>query len=583
MANKIDTSEIIATSSEIKSQLVGGLRLPEHKVISTSRPIFTAPIANELVLPLTQHIGKQAKPVVNIGDQVLKGQCIAEQDTEISAKLHAPTSGKVIAIEPRVISHPSGLSATCIVIASDQQDKWCKLQGLSAIEQQNINLLQEQITQAGIVGLGGAGFPTAVKLKSANLTTLIINAAECEPYITADDMLLRTYPDEVISGAILLMRTVNVQNCIIGIEENKPEAIKALANIIASDVELQAKIKLQVIPAIYPSGGEKQLIKILTGKEVPSGKIPATEGIVVHNVATVRAIYQAVVHGKPLISRITTITGGALQSPVNIEVLIGTKLRDALATAGLIKQKLAKLIIGGPMMGFTASSLEIPLIKTSNCVIAGTEQEFPKKPEAQECIRCGYCADVCPASLLPQKLLENAKIHNELKLENYNLFDCIECGLCSYVCPSDIPLVNYYKRAKQEIRRNKQQKLKSELSKQRFENRLQRLKDIKQQRELKRKQLAEKRKQTTNNNDEIQAALARVQAKKQQNIANAQSANANNAQSAKNNIKIDLAKKRLKNEFTKLNNTKDENTIANIKKNIIILEQQINLLQNSTM
>ena len=581
MSNQTFNPEIIATSSSSRSQLVGGLQPPEHKAISTTKPVLTAKIADELVLPLTQHIGKQAKPVVNVGDQVLKGQCIAEPDSEISARLHAPTSGIITAIEPRIISHPSGLLAMCIVIAPDHQDQWTQLQGLSTTEQHNIKLLHQKISQAGIVGLGGAGFPTAAKIKATKLTTLIINAAECEPYITADDMLLRTYAHEVVSGIVLLMRAIEVQNCIIGIEDNKPEAIQALAKVIATDIELQNKIKLQVIAAIYPSGGEKQLIKILTGKEVPSAKIPAEIGMVVHNVATAQAIYKAVTYGKPLISRITTITGGALKSPVNIEVLIGTKLKDALAHAGFIPNKLAKLIIGGPMMGFAVNSLDVPLIKTSNCVIAGTITEFPPKSEAQDCIRCGDCADVCPASLLPQKLLENAITQNELKLDKYNLFDCIECGLCTYVCPSNIPLVNYYKRAKQEIRKNRQQKIKSELSKQRFEKRLQRLQQAKQQRELKRKQMAAKRQQASAKDDsnEIQAALARVQAKKQQAVA--KETPSKNSTAVQNKIRIDLAKKQLKTELAKLTNVSNKHAIATIQKNITMLQQQIDNLEKS--
>ncbi|HCH76663.1 MAG TPA: electron transport complex subunit RsxC, partial [Pseudomonas sp.] len=350
--------------------------------------------------------------------------------------------------------------------------------------------LLELIRQAGISGLGGAGFPTAVKLSpppTQTIRTLIINGTECEPYITADDLLMREKAAELVAGIEILAHVIQPQEVLIGIEDNKPEAIAAVRAAIG-----ERPFTLKVFPTKYPSGGEKQLIQILTGEEVPSGGLPADIGMLCQNVGTCVAIHDAVLLGKPLISRITTLTGEALARPMNVEVLIGTPVDELLAFAGLDQHRLNRLIMGGPMMGFSLPSLEVPVVKTTNCLLASTLEELPPPPPALPCIRCGECAEACPVSLLPQQLHFFALGQEHEQLKAHNLFDCIECGACAYVCPSNIPLVQYYRAAKGEIRELEQKQQKAEHSKQRFELRQERLRRAEEQKEAERKARAER-------------------------------------------------------------------------------------------
>ncbi len=496
----------------------GGIHPPENKLQSVRTPIADAGIPPQLIIPLSQHIGAPASPIVAIGERVLKGQMIAEARGFVSVPVHAPTSGTILAIEDRLIAHPSGHLASCIVITTDGRDEWLPHSGTPDYAALDKADLINVIRNAGIAGMGGAGFPSAVKLSikpDTHIATLIINGTECEPYITADDILMRERADHIIAGAKILRHIIAPDETLIGVEDNKPEGIAALLAAAQG-----TGIEIVVFPTKYPSGGERQLIEILTGKQVPSGGLPSQVGVVCQNVGTAVAVFEAVVLGRPLISRITTVTGASVAEPQNFQVLIGTPMRYLLEQAGYQVGKNNRLIMGGPMMGFTVPDAGVPIVKTTNCLLAPTESELPTPPPAQACIRCGLCAEACPASLLPQQMFWFAQGKEFDKLEHHNLFDCIECGACSYVCPSHIPLVQYYRASKAEILQLRHDRDKAEQSRMRFEARQQRLEQAEAEKEAKRaarKQAAEQRARTagaTGAEDPIQAAIERAKAKK---------------------------------------------------------------------
>lgn len=449
----------------------GGIHPPENKAQSLQLPLGRPSLPSELILPLGQHIGQSSRPLVKVGDKVLKGETIAINNGFLSSFLHAPTSGTIAAIEERLIAHPSGLSDLCIILTPDGNETWTTLEPLNNWQNISKTDVLAYLSEMGIIGMGGAGFPTQVKLQGAHknpLTHFIINAAECEPYITADDMLIREKTLELVLGIEMLQHLVEADNVIIGIEDNKPTAIAALKTVLT---QRNSKIQIAVVPTKYPSGGEKQLIQLLTGKEVPSGQYPADIGVLCQNVGTCVAVHDAITQGKPLISRFTTLTGDALKSPQNVEVLLGTPVEHLLEYADSEPKKLSRLIMGGPMMGYTLDSAAVPIVKTSNCILAASKKELPPPAPEQACIRCGMCEQACPASLLPQQLLWFSKSQEFEKAEHHNLFDCIECGACSYVCPSSIPLVQYYRHTKSSIREAREANVKSDLAKQRFEAR----------------------------------------------------------------------------------------------------------------
>ena len=428
------------------------------------------------------------------------------------------------------------MEVLCVILRPDNEDAWIEHHGIANYQEAPSDQILDTIRNAGISGLGGAGFPTAVKLapqKPENIDTLIINGTECEPYITADDMLMRERADQIIAGIEIVFQLLKPKICIFGIEDNKPEAIQAI-NTAINEADHQDWLKVATFPTKYPSGGEKQLIQILTGQEVPSGGIPADIGIVCQNVGTVYAVYRAVALGEPLISRITTLTGEACGNKGNYETLIGTPVEHLMDVAKVDRKHLSRLIMGGPMMGFTLSNTAVPVVKTTNCLIAGTQKELPTPPPAQACIRCGHCAEACPADLLPQQLYWFSRSKEFDKAKDHNLLDCIECGACSYVCPSHIPLVQYYRFAKGEIRNEEVDAQKSEHAKQRYESRIARFEREKAEKEAKRLARLEASKakkaaadaDTENNEpkDEkqalIAAALARTAAKKGKAPAN---------------------------------------------------------------
>lgn len=508
----------------------GGIHPPENKQQSMQQPLGDIPIPLELIFPLNQHLGVPAEPIVEVGDTVLAGQKIAEAVGVLSAPIHASTSGTIAAIEERVLPHASGMKGPCILLHSDGKHQSIEHQGCPDFSTEAPKDLIQRIREAGIAGLGGAGFPTAVKLNPGSETkidTLILNGTECEPYITADDALMQSYADDVVQGARLLAYILGrPKRVVIGIEDNKPDALR-----IVQKAALDTGIEVASFPTKYPSGGEKQLIQIITGQEVPSGSIPAKLGIVVQNVGTAAAAWRAVAHGEPLTWRITTVVGEALQQQRNIRVLLGTPINYLLDHHGFDAKKCERLIMGGPMMGFSLPDARVPVVKTTNCILAPTTEELPPPPPAQACIRCGMCAEACPASLLPQQLYWYARAEEYERLQNHNLFDCIECGACAYVCPSNIPLVQYYRAAKGTIRHQEQEKTKSDHARQRFEFRKARQERAEQEKEAKRqarKKAAEEARRLAENKkaevtqekpetkeDPVAVAMARVAAKAQ--------------------------------------------------------------------
>jgi len=485
-------------SASIKGKLIntrtlsdfhGGIHPNEMKSLSNLTPITKAAIPPKLILPLQQHIGKASQVIVEVGQHVLKGEKLADADGMISVALHAPTSGVIDSILDHPIAHPSGQTDRCIILIPDGKDEWCELEACEHYEHLSVSKIQHKVREAGVAGMGGAGFPTEVKLHPPHhdkVATLILNAVECEPYITADDRLMRERASEVVQGMEIMAYALQPGECLIGIEDNKPEAIAALREAVKD-----TRIEICVIPTKYPSGGEKQLIKILTDKEVPSGKIPADIGVMCQNVGTAAAIYRAIRFGEPLISRITTLTGEGIQQRGNVEVLLGTQIDWLLSQYGYQAEKTQRLIMGGPMMGFTLKHTDTPIVKTTNCILAPSANDLPLPPPAQACIRCGLCAEACPATLLPQQLYWFSRAQEYDKAEHHNLFDCIECGACSYVCPSSIPLVQYYRHAKGEIKQLKQDQQKSDQARERFEARQFRLEREQAEKDAKRKARAE--------------------------------------------------------------------------------------------
>ena len=445
----------------------GGVKPPTNKAQSTTLPVAQAPLPSRLVVPLHQSIGGKPQPVVQAGDKVLKGQLIGQADGWISAAVHAPTSGTVLEVAMHVRPHPSGLDSLCVVIEPDGKDEWIAHSAPDYAAMTPADICAH-LQQSGIVGLGGAGFPTHGKLTApANvpMDELIINAAECEPFITCDDMLMRERADEVVRGIGVFRDMLQPKKVLIGIEDNKPEAIAAMRAAVDA---CQEPFSVVAVPTLYPAGGAKQLIRVLTGKEVPGAMRATTEmGVQVFNVGTAYSAWRAIGHGEPLISRLLTITGNVHQ-PRNYEVLIGTPM-DELLKLAQPNPDTDGIIMGGPMMGFLVPDVHAPVVKTTNCLIAHCERLFPPKAPEMPCIRCGACATVCPHELLPFEMYWNARAKNFGKAQEYKLFDCIECGCCAFVCPSRIPLVQYFRFAKSEIWARERDKTAADGAKARFE------------------------------------------------------------------------------------------------------------------
>ncbi|MBJ7220773.1 MULTISPECIES: electron transport complex subunit RsxC [unclassified Brenneria] len=486
----------------------GGIHPPEMKTQSSRVPLRAVPLPEQFIIPLKQHLGPEGELCIKIGDKLLRGQPLTLGKGR-TLPVHAPTSGTVSAIRQHMTAHPSALPELSVIITPDGEDRWCERHPLSDYRTQPVATLLSRLHQAGIAGLGGAGFPTAAKLQGGmrGIETLIINAAECEPYITADDRLMQEHADEIVQGIDILAHLLQPQRMLIGIEDNKPEAIAALRQALNARTD----IHLRVIPTKYPSGGAKQLTKILTGKEVPFGKHSAAIGVLMQNVGTAFAIKRAIIDGEPLTERVVTLTGEALRQPGNVWARLGTPVRHLLQHAGFEVNQQPMVVMGGPLMGFTLPSLDVPIVKISNCILAPSHSEIAPAAEEQSCIRCSQCADACPAGLLPQQLYWFSRGQEHEKARDHHLFDCIECGACAYVCPSNIPLVQYYRQEKAEIRAVDEETRRAAQAKARFEAKQARLKREKLAREQRHKQAAAG--VTSSDKQTVQAALERVRNK----------------------------------------------------------------------
>ena len=444
----------------------GGVKPATQKDQSSSAAIRSAPLPSRLAVPLHQSIGGTPEPIVQVGDKVLKGQKIGEGEGWISSAVHASTSGTVRAIEMVPQPHASGLTALSVMIEPDGEDRWVD-HGPLPVASMSPDEIRAALREAGVVGLGGAVFPTHGKTaasRSVPMDELVINGAECEPFITCDDRLMRERADDVLRGIGVLRDLLQPKRVLIGVEDNKPEAAAALTE---SARRLGENFQVITIPTRYPAGGAKQLIRVLTGKEVPSNKRSTELGVQCFNVATAYTAWRAMGHGEPVISRLVTLTGH-VENAGNWDVLIGAPIDETLTLAGL-KSGHDGIVMGGPMMGFKLPEVAAPVVKATNCLIASSPALFPPKAPEMPCIRCGECAKACPQDLQPFEMYWWSRAQNFGKAQEYALFDCIECGCCSFVCPSRIPLVQYYRFAKSEIWSRERDKKAAEGAKERFE------------------------------------------------------------------------------------------------------------------
>jgi len=466
----------------------GGVHPKPRKAETAKVAIRRIALPERLYIPLQQHIGAPAEPVVKRGDRVLKGQLLAHNQGAISAPIHAPTSGTVLKITKHTAPHPSGLKVRTVVLETDGKDQWVNLPPPTDPFKLSSQEIAERVAQAGIVGMGGATFPSAVKLGLAerfNLTTLVINGSECEPYLTCDDRLMREQAGEIIDGVRIMAHALKVDRTLIAIESNKPEAIKSMAD----SCKEWPSISVVKVPTQYPMGSEKHLVQALTGKETPAQNLTAHIGVVVHNVATAHAVHNAIRYHRPLISRVVTVSGGAISSPANLEVPIGTPISTLIAECNGTVEEPAQLLSGGPMMGQPLPGIDAPIVKGSGSVLAFTKDEIASKP-VMPCIRCSSCVQACPCGLVPLEMAAFTR-HQDLEgASRIGLLDCISCGSCSYVCPSHIPLVQYFNHAKGALRQEQRKKQKQEETKRLAEARSQRMERLAQ---AKREMLAKRK------------------------------------------------------------------------------------------
>lgn len=426
----------------------GGIHPPYNKSFTKDKPVIKATLPQKVIIPMSQHVGAPCEPIVKVGDLVKRGQKIGEAKAFVSAPIHASISGKVVAVEPR--PHPAGGMVMSVVIESDGQDEIYEgVKPSKPLAELTPDEIKNLIREAGIVGMGGAGFPTQVKLSpppGKTIDTIIVNGAECEPYLTADHRLMVEKSEDVVLGLKAIMKATGVKKGFIAIEENKPDAIEAIKKAIGAEdgievVELATK---------YPQGGEKQLINAVTGREVPSGGLPMDCHVIVDNAGTCAAIANVLKTGMPLIERISTITGPGIKEPKNLLLRIGTTFEDAIDLCGGFKGNPGKVIMGGPMMGLAQSLLEVPVVKGTSGILVlddSTVRLFEQSP----CIRCARCVDACPIHLLPTMLGKFAERGMWTEAEEYHALDCIECGCCAYVCPAHIPLTQLIRLAKNHI------------------------------------------------------------------------------------------------------------------------------------
>lgn len=426
-----------------------GIHPADAKGLTKDSPVVKANLPARVVIPLSQHTGTPAKPEVKVGDEVKRFQLIGSSQGFVSAAVHASISGKVTAIGD--FPHPSGRMIPSVVIESDGRDESLPLKDNSDYMKLGQDEIKTLIKDAGIVGLGGAAFPTNVKLsppKEKPIDTVILNGAECEPFLTTDHRLMLESPDKIVNGLKIIMKALGVTEGYIGIESNKPDAIKIMQDAVSGE----SSIKVWPLKVKYPQGAEKMLIKAIKNREVPCRGLPMDVRVVVQNVGTALAIYEAVRYSKPLIERVVTITGNGIKEPKNMMVRIGTFLSELVEQCGGLADNSVKLIVGGPMMGFAQWTLDVPVVKGTSGILALTEKEYVSSEEYRPCIRCGSCIDVCPMGLNPSmiSILAEKGFYEEAKA--YNLFDCFECGSCAFVCPSNRPIVQFVRLAKSMVK-----------------------------------------------------------------------------------------------------------------------------------
>ncbi|MBS1144696.1 MAG: RnfABCDGE type electron transport complex subunit [Proteobacteria bacterium] len=440
-----------------------GVHPADHKRPASEQAVQRLPLAPRLHLMLSQHVGAPARPVVLVGQKVLKGELIATAQGNISAPLHAPTSGVITAIGEITAPHTSGLPAMAISLDADGEDRWLEVERPADPYSLAPDDIAARVAAAGVVGLGGATFPSSVKLnlgRRSSIDTLIINGSECEPYLSCDDRLMRDRAAEIVSGIRLMLIATGARVAKVGIEDNKPEAIAAMCEAAARWDE----VVVVVVPARYPMGSDRQLIVELTGREVPSDARAADVGVIVHNVGTAYAVQQAVCLGRPLVSRLITINGKAAVAPGNYEVPLGTLVCDLIAFTGGTQGEVAKVVMGGPMMGAVLPQTRVPVVKgTSGILLLDAGEAAAFEPEA--CIRCSSCVKACPMGLLPLEMSAHIRNDDLDGAVDLGLADCIACGCCAYVCPSHIPLVQYFYHAKGDLQARQRDQLRSESTK----------------------------------------------------------------------------------------------------------------------
>lgn len=457
----------------------GGVHPADRKQLAADQAIEALPLAPLLHVPLQQHIGNPATPAVHRGQRVAKGELLAQGQGPISAPVHAPTSGRVMGIGSFPAHHASGLSVRTITLQPDGEDRWLEcLEGVPDPFALDPDEVAARVAAAGVVGMGGATFPAAVKLnlrKKYKLHTLVINGAECEPYLTCDDRLMREHADGVLDGIRIMAHALGVTQIVIGIENNKPQAQEAMAKAAAGD----PKVRVARLPMRYPMGSEKHLVQTVTGRETPARGLTADIGVVVHNPATAFAVHQALRLGRPLVERLVTVSGGAIKRPRNLRVPLGTPIQHLIDHCGGFSVEPTRLISGGPMMGNPLPSTRVPIVKGSNGVLALTAQEVNAR-EPAPCIRCASCVTACPCGLLPLDMASHARAGDLEGIVRLGLMDCIGCGSCSYVCPAHIPLVQFFNYAKGEMAARGRAKQKQAETKRLVEQRAARIEAIQQ-------------------------------------------------------------------------------------------------------